>query len=440
MKQGVLRMARRTPGGSTFARAFGSSVAAVLAIAVSAFVWPTAMQAQVVCATSATCQEYGAAFAPTLTNNVLNESARQSARAAAVNAIMSMPLAIEAPETFGFGLMFNGAFGPEDRAYADDQLLLHEDANLFASGWPVALPVRGGALGSSVYLNLPGDVLGMRREYVLGFHGGFHSVAAKGDTEGNPLDPAAALTRDSYSIRTRNAGVRLGVPLVDPAGGTLLRWNGVQGVIGFTYAHNRSHLETAAESQKYIQTNALGGVNFANLNSADAAIAQNELGNVIALTQTLEYRSIQINESTNFVIPLEVRTGVRLGFISLGFGIGGALNHGRHTIETRYDGQTCAGATACSASNARRDLFAGLIAGSGLPTADQANLLTTIGLVSGRSLPTFNAYSRRKANSDAFLPFVTAGFKLHFYAFDLVLQAMESGSTGGVSFGLETNW
>lgn len=434
------RFARRLPLGIRRSFLLRATLAPLsFALAMIAF-WPAALSAQVVCATSASCQEYGAAFAPTVTRNVLNESAKQSARAGALSAVLAMPLAIEAPEKFGFGFSINGAFGDQEREYSDGNRLLHEDANVFAGGWPVALPASGGALGSSFYLNLPGGVLGLRRDYVLGVHAGFHSIAAKGDTQAALLDPAAAVTRDSYTVRTRNAGVRLGIPLVDPAGWQALRWNGVQGVIGFTYAHNRSHLETATQSQKFIQTNALGGVNLANLNSSDTAVSQAELARVFALQQSLEYRTIQKNESTNFVVPLEIRTGVRLGIFSVSFGLGGALNHGRHVVETRYDGQICAGATSCSASNATKDFFTGLVANSGAPAADQAALLNLIGLVSGRSLPTFNAYNRRRANSDAFLPFVTAGMKLHFYAFDLVINALESGSTGAVSFALETNW
>ena len=219
---------------------------------------------------------------------------------------------------------------------------------------------------------------------------------------------------------------RRGVPLGGAAGWANLRWNGVQGSVGLSYADNRSAVESDFEVQSFIQGNALDNLQAAAPADQTAALA--------GVVQALEYRTEQITDSTNVVIPVELRTGVRFGFLSLGVGAGGALSYGRHIVETRYGGEVCGGLLGGCSTVRDTELLLGLLG------IDTSALSAAVAQLQGVSRPEFIAYDRRRINSRAFTPFASARVSLHFYLFDIVLSGMQSRDTAAASVALETVW
>ncbi len=356
-------------------------------------------------------------------NKLVPDMLNASANSAALNAVNAMPLGFDVPEKFAAGFQLNAGAGPS----VDGETIIFDlprNPNASFNNVPILFPARGGASASRFYALTSGSLINLRKDYIIGVHAAFHNLKLDDSGSVNVLeDPAGDFKKAKLRIRSREIGARLSIPWVDPLGTEAGRWNGVRFITGVTYAWHRTNARGSNESDSYLQV--------------DPSLDLTAGSNALSIFRKLETRTSIENDSRNFVVPFELMTGVRLGFLEINMGPGLALNFGRHDVTTRIDAVVCNFAPEdCSTREASFALWNAVLDPS-LNPLNSANILNplVVSLLDQESAP-FQIYGKRRIHSRALIAYWNMEIRLQFSYANLILRTATRGAdtSGSLAF------
>ncbi|MCB1324956.1 MAG: hypothetical protein H7A21_13100 [Spirochaetales bacterium] len=373
---------------------------------------PGVARAEVYCNGTLVCTGYGEGFIRGMNENVLPDMMRGAAEGAVLAAIQAAPMSLQAPDNFAFGFQLSAGFGP-DRDFDDGNPFLHGDSNIQYRSYPFALPAQGRSLDSSFYAIVPGTLFGLSKSDTFALHVGFHSLSYSGETGLDLFDPVASSDGGGGRLRARNFGVRYSHALLDSRGAEFFGWLGLRFATGLSWSQSHSDLRGSYETRDFIDANSFG---------TDLSVAS------FAALKTVEYQQTTIIDSRTLVLPVELRTGVQVLFLSLEIAPGVALNYGRHEVEASIEGQLCSGPLGnCSGRSVRESFYESLA-----PGASAAFSAVTAG-----DPPPFIANSRAEIRSRSVIPYLSLAARVHMFALNIVVQATSSSEQTAASVGLE---
>lgn len=283
------------------------------------------LSAQVYCTSGAFCEDYGFGFSQGISQNVLPIMRRAAAQGAALNNIRALPARMRQPEHFALGVLVGAAGGPYDKSYSKDQFL-QGDSNASFRGWPISIPATNGSAYSGMYVYFSADTVGLPKKHTIGVHGSLSNMAYEGDTGFDTLNPIESVNSERISVRTRAIGFRYQMPLVERRGWDYLAWEGLQFQTGLSYSYNKATYRSRYKTREFIYT---PGLVAADINS------------FFRSNYVMESRTNSEIESTNLAMPFEVRSGVRVLFMTLSYAPGVALNYGKHKSRFSMEGAIC---------------------------------------------------------------------------------------------------
>ncbi|MCB1308263.1 MAG: hypothetical protein KDK30_08800 [Leptospiraceae bacterium] len=391
--------------------------------------WPeNDLNAQVFCRDTLSCDSaYGPGFSYGLARDILPRMVESTATGATLHAIQAVPLPNRAPETFGVGLQIGAAGGPADSGGDDSNPFLNTEPNTYFRNWPFYMEANGGSAASQIYAYAPASLVGLRSTDMVAAHLALHSFSAQDDTPFDVLEPTASTTAARVAATTASIGVRYSRTLLEPIGWEYLSYDGVRLNVGLSYFQNKSAIRSDLETTTFFATDSILAISNPN----------NFLSELLYNRRTLEYQTRIRTESKILTVPLELRTGFRLLFLSLSLGPGVAVNQGKHDVTVDIDGVVCSSYLGrCSSSTVidRAVTDFGGLNSAGLQQYNNFN-----NSVNDFSLPPFHAYSRREVPADTLVPYFSADVRLHL-GIDLILSGTVMRNAARVGLAVEASW
>ena len=359
------------------------------------------------------------------TRTLLPAAVQAAAEGAALNAIGALPIGMSAPEKFAAGFQYGTGGGPQSDGRT---AIFSSKPNTVYGGTPLFLESPGATAASSFYGLAPGSLLGLRRNTTLAAHAAFHTISLHQDKAATAADFSAPEKAARSRARTRSLGARISVPIVEPIGPQLASWLGLTLSFGLTYMAQSSMVRGEQDSARYLDL-------IAANNAAGIEDKTQQVAALASSFRVIEHQTTVSGDSTNWVLPLELRTGVRLLILEISLGGGAALNYGRHTVDVSTEAVICGGYLGICSNRYVNNLLVDNASRSGSPLGALEQQVL-VGNPSDYS-PLLTLHSRKQTTSRAAIPFAVLELRFLFYNLHLIGTARSSGRFTAASLALE---